>query len=821
MKVLKFGGSSVYNSERIRGVISILKTYQNANSPFTVVFSAFGGITDLLIGMAKNAANGDFSYLQQLETFKERHYEVIGSCGNETLKSSIENTFLKNLEELRNILQGVFLVKEASARTIDYIVSFGERNAAFIISCLMQEEGISTIFADARNLVVTDKNFGSAKVDFETTYSKIKSFYQQHSNTIAVVTGFIGATPEGITTTLGRGGSDYTAALFGAALDATAIEIWTDVDGVLTADPRKVKKAFTIPQMSYSEAMEMSHFGAKVIYPPTIQPALERNIPLYIKNTFNPAFSGTYISNEPFQHSRMVQGISSINNISLLTLQGSGLFGVPGISGRLFSALAQHRINVVLITQGSSESSISFVVSPEATAQAKKVVEQAFEMEIHSHLIEPIKVEQDLSVIAVVGEQMRFRPGIAGRLFQALGYEGINVVAIAQGSSELNISVVIPTKSETKALNAIHDAFFLSDTKCLNVFMVGTGLIGKTLLRQIEKQHQYLEKKLALDIRLVGLANSKTMIFDENGMDYAACQEIMTTQGEPQSIGEFIRKMKEMNLVNSIFVDNTASAEVAAFYEEILNANISISTPNKIAASSSFATYQKLKTIAEAKGVQYLYETNVGAGLPVLTTLKDLIVSGDNILSIEGVLSGSMSYVFNNFVEGASFYEILKKAQQIGLTEPDPKIDLTGTDVRRKLLILARETGWALEQADIEIENFLPTSCLEASDTEAFFKTVEEEESFFQKLLKKATSQEKKLRLIAKVEGGKATIRLTPIGKESAFYGLDGSDNMIVFTTERYKDRPLVIRGPGAGAEVTAAGVLAELVSVGNHIKRI
>ncbi len=821
MKVLKFGGSSVYNSERIRGVISILKKYNEQKEPFTVVFSAFGGVTDLLIAMAKNAAKGDFGYLSQLDLFKERHYEVINSCSDTTLKSTIENSFLKNLEELRNILQGVFLVKEASSRTMDYIVSFGERNAAFIISCLMQEEGMKTTYLDARTLVVTDKNFGSAKVDFEATFSKTKNHYSLHNQSIGVVTGFIGATPEGITTTLGRGGSDYTAAIFGAALDASAIEIWTDVDGVLTADPRKVKKAFTIPQMSYSEAMEMSHFGAKVIYPPTIQPALERNIPLYIKNTFNPSFSGTYISNEPFQHSRMVQGISSINNISLLTLQGSGLFGVPGISGRLFSTLAQHGINVVLITQGSSESSISFVVSPDATQEAKKVVEKAFEIEMQSHLIEPIKVEQDLSIIAVVGEQMRFRPGIAGRLFQALGYEGINVVAIAQGSSELNISVVIPSKSEAKALNAIHDAFFLSDTKCLNVFMVGTGLIGKTLLKQIEKQHEYLSEKLALDIRLVGLANSKTMIFDENGMDYATCQDIMTAQGEPQTFGDFVKKMKEMNLGNAVFVDNTASAEVASYYEEILNANISISTPNKIAASSKYNTYRKLKAIAESKGVQYLYETNVGAGLPILTTLKDLIVSGDRIIAIEGVLSGSLSYIFNNFVQGKSFYEILKTAQEIGLTEPDPRIDLTGTDVRRKLLILARETGWALEQEDIEIDNFLPKSCLDANGIDSFFDAVKEEEAYFQNLLKNADEEDKKLRLIAKVENGKATIKLTTVGKESAFYGLDGSDNMIVFTTERYKERPLVVRGPGAGAEVTAAGVLAELVSIGNHIKRI
>lgn len=814
MKVLKFGGSSVYNAERIKKVVDILSSKQNQNEQFAVVFSAFGGITDLLIEMAKIASTGNFSYSEKLNHYKSRHSEIINSLF--IVSNEVEVIINKNHESLESILHGICLVKEVSLRTMDYVISFGERNAANIIAAYMNTVGLKAEFLDARNVIETNSDFGAAKVNFNTTYSNIKNHFNKVTS-FQVITGFIGATSEGITTTLGRGGSDYTASIFGAALNAECIEIWTDVDGVLTADPRKVKRALSIEKMTYAEAMEMSHFGAKVIYPPTIQPAFEAKIPLIIKNTFNPSHPGTYISNEPSPNDRIVQGISSINNIALLTLVGSGLFGVPGIAGRLFSTLAQNKINVILITQGSSESSISFVVQLSDYQQSKQVLDEAFEYEINSGWIEPIKVELDLSIIAVVGENMRYQPGIAGKLFHSLGINGINIVAIAQGSSELNISVVIPSNNEQKALNAIHESFFLSDTKTINAYVVGTGLIGKTLLIQLLAQKKYLNDKLALDIKIVGLANSRNMLFDLDGIDNEDWQTKIE-QSEVQNLSEFVRIMKMNNLPNTIFVDNTANSEVASYYEEILNASISISTPNKIALSSNYSNYNLLKKIANKRGVQFRYETTVGAGLPVISTLKDLIISGDRILKIEGVLSGSLSYIFNNFLKDKSFYDVLIEAKNLGLTEPDPRLDLSGTDVQRKLVILARETGALINMDDIEIKGFLPESCISANSIENFYSSALIESEYFNTLKQKAIESNSKIRMVATYENGKGTVGLKYVTENNPLYHLSGSDNMIVFTTERYLERPLVIKGPGAGAEVTAAGVFAELISLANSI---
>ncbi|MBK8723989.1 MAG: bifunctional aspartate kinase/homoserine dehydrogenase I [Saprospiraceae bacterium] len=814
MRVLKFGGSSVYNAERIKLVVEILKNKQKNNEIFAAVFSAFGGITDLLIDMAKLAAKGNVAYLDQLGQYKSRHDEVIENLSLH--QNQITDLINNNHEALENILNGIFLVQEASLRTMDFVISFGERNSAAIISAYMNSIGMNTSFLDARKIIETNDDFGAAKVNFATTYSKIIAHFK-NSNAIQIVTGFIGSTPNGITTTLGRGGSDYTAAILGAALQADCIEIWTDVDGVLTADPRKVKGAFSIEKMTYAEAMEMSHFGAKVIYPPTIHPAFESKIPLLIKNTFNPNHIGTFISETPSPNDKIVQGISSINNIALLTLIGGGLFGVPGIAGRLFSTLALNKINVILITQGSSESSISFVVQLSDYQSAKSFIEAAFEYEINSGLIDPIKVELDLSIIAVVGENMRYQPGIAGKLFHSLGINGINIVAIAQGSSELNISVVIPSKNEQKALNAIHESFFLSDTKSIHVYIVGTGLIGNTLLTQLLKQRNYLKEKLALNIKIIGLANSRKMGFDLEGIDLENWQSFIDSS-PVQNLNSFVQTMKSHNLPNTIFIDNTANSEVAAYYEEILNSSISISTPNKIALSSEYKNYQQLKKVANKRGVQFLYETTVGAGLPVISTLKDLIISGDKILKIEGVLSGSLSYIFNNFNENASFYDILIDAKKLGLTEPDPRLDLNGTDVQRKLVILAREAGLQINMNDIEVHSFLPKSCNDADTIEAFYATAKNENSYFETMKQKAIESKTKLRMVASYEQGKAKVKLEYINEHNPLYHLSGSDNMIVFTTERYNERPLVIKGPGAGAEVTAAGVFAELITLANSI---
>lgn len=813
MKVLKFGGSSVANADRIQLVIDILK---NQTEEFTVVFSALGGITDMLIEMSKVAAKGDDAYKALFHEFCERHLTTATELLNKEYQQGVIEGLEQNFAELKNILEGIRLLMEATPRTMDYVLSFGERNSAFIIANALNQRGLKADFLDARNIIKTDKNFGSANVKFKETNKAIKDYYSDKEN-VQVVTGFISTHTGGLTTTLGRGGSDYTAAILGAALKAKCIEIWTDVDGILTCDPRKVPNAFTIPMVSYEEAMEMSHFGAKVIYPPTIQPALKARIPVYIKNTFNPGFAGSLISHKPGKNTKPVKGISSISDVALLSLQGSGMFGVPGTAGRLFSSLAREGINIILITQGSSEHSISFAIQPKDVKKAVISIEKEFEFEIDNGTINKVKQEKDLSIIAIIGEYMRYTPGIAGRLFRSLGQNGINVIAIAQGSSELNISVVIPKEDEKKALNSLHESFFLSETKSLHLFVVGVGLIGSTLLDQLEKQHETLLKENKLDIKITGIANSKRYIMDENGIDLNNWKHLLDN-GAPFKMETFSEEMVNLNLRNAIFIDNTASPEIADKYEYILNNSISVSTPNKIAASSSFKYYEKLKNLAKLRGVQFRYETNVGAGLPVLNTLSDLINSGDRITQIEGVLSGSLSYIFNTFTEEDKFSDIVRQAQKLGYTEPDPREDLNGGDIKRKITILARETGANIEMKDVKVEYLLPSSCRKAKTVADFYNELEKENDYFSKLIQKATSENKKLRMIARFQNGKAIIKVEAVDQDHPFYSLKGTDNMIIFTTERYRELPLVIRGPGAGADVTAAGVFAEIISIGNSI---
>lgn len=816
MKVLKFGGSSVAKPERIQAVIDILNGYYKNGEQFAVVFSALGGVTDSLINMSKLASKGNESYLKEFDEYCQRHRETAEQLlSGKYLKVALAE-LNKNEIDLRNFLHGICLLWEASPRAMDYVTSFGERNSAYLISVACQQNGINARFLDARKVIKTDNSFGVAKVDFDLTYQIVENYFRENPE-IQITTGFISSTKGGLTTTLGRGGSDYTAAIIAAGLDASCIEIWTDVNGVLTADPRKVQKVFTIPEMSYAEAMEMSHFGAKVIYPPTLLPALNKNIPLYIKNTFNPTFEGTLISSNATLSNDPVRGISSINNVALMTLQGSGLFGMPGIAARLFNSLALAKINIILITQGSSESSITFAVDPKSAKKAKKVVEEAFLFELKEGSVEPIKVESELSVIAIIGENMRYHPGIAGRLFTALGKNGVNCVAIAQGSSELNVSVVINRADEQKGLNALHEAFFLSKTKVLHLFIAGVGLIGSTLLKQIRQQTSYLLEKQSLELRIVGLSNSRKMLFDSNGINLNNWKDNLIASELEASISGFVEEMKNLNLANSIFVDNTASELVANQYESILNASISISTPNKIATSSSYPQYLRLKRIAAKRGVQFLYETNVGAGLPVINTLHDLIHSGDQILKIEGVLSGSLSFIFNSFDGSEDFDTIVEKAKELGYTEPDPRIDLMGIDIRRKIIILARESGIPLEAKDVVIHPVLPEACIQAKTVHDFFTILKKNNNTFAKQQSDAAKDKKVLRMIATLDEGKASIALKSVGMDHPFYSLSGSDNMIVFTTERYKDRPLVIRGPGAGAEVTAAGVFAEVIKLGHN----
>jgi len=815
MLVLKFGGTSLANAERIGEVADIVSRLYRKEKKIAVVCSALGGVTDELIRMSRFAASQNEDYIELFRQIRNRHAECVAGLGmkkNKSLHDFIESVFA----ELHDILHGVFLVRELSPRTLDFISGQGEILSSKIVAHYFNRRRIPSDFMDARNYIRTDENFGSARVNFTVSNRNIREHFRK-SKKVGVVTGFVASTAQNETTTLGRGGSDYTAAIFGAAVNAKEIQIWTDVDGVMTADPRKVKKAFSLPAMSYEEAMEMSHFGAKVIHPPTIQPALEKGIPLLIKNTFKPDGKGTFISTKSAPSGYLIKGISSIDDIALLTLQGSGMVGVTGISGRLFNALSSAHVNVIMITQGSSEHTISFAVKPSDAEVARKAIEQSFALEMRAHLIEKVRVESHLSILAVIGENMRNTPGVSGRLFQALGKNGISVVATAQGSSELNISVVIHKTDLMKALNSLHQAFFLSGVKTLSVFLIGTGLIGKTLLRQIETHKNYLREARSLEIMIAGIANTKKMIFDANGISPGRSKEHLDASPEKMELAEFVKRMEGMNLPQSIFVDCTSSDDVAKHYCEILDHSISIVTPNKIANSGKHESYRNLREIARKRNVRFLYETNVGAGLPVINTLNDLMSSGDRMIRIEAILSGTLSFIFNNFHGKARFSDIVKEAQKRGYTEPDPRVDLSGMDVARKLLILARETGLALELKNISIENILPAACLRAKNVKDFLVQLEKNNDVFEKLRVKAESKNKVLRFIASLENGKASIRLREVDALHPFYNLSGSDNIISFTTERYHDRPLVVKGPGAGAEVTAAGVFAELISLSGY----
>ena len=816
MKVLKFGGSSVASPSRIRGILDILVSMSNKGDRYCVVFSAFGGDTDSLLTMARMAEQGSDDWLALFTKLQTRHIAAAAELTSGSSQEKLVARVASQHEALRNLLQGVALVKEASLRTLDYIQSFGERNSCMIIAAALQERGVAAEYLDARGVIKTNERFGAAVVDLPTTYRNITAHFSGR-DAVQVVTGFVASTPDGLTTTLGRGGSDFTASLLAAALEAERIEIWTDVSGVMTADPRAVRQAFTIPQLTYSEAMEMSHFGAKVIYPPTLQPVTQAGIPLYIRNTFEPRFAGTLISHESVDGGPAVKGISSIGSVSLLTLEGPGLFGVVGTSGRLFGALAQCEINVILITQGSSEHNITFAVSPDQAATAKRCVEETFSYEIGAGRVRPIREESDCAVVAIIGEQMRTRPGIAGRMFSALGRNHINCVAIAQGSSELNISVVVPAVDESKALNVLHDAFFLSNERVVHLFLLGTGLIAQELLRQLHAQRDSLRQNQHLDVRVVGITNTRRMHFDAQGIDLSAWEQALTGSERSAELETFIAEAIELNLPNSIVVDCTASATVSEYYDRILAESISISTANKVAASGPYNRYLHLKSLARLNQARFAYETNVGAGLPVITTLSDLIISGDRIVQIDAVLSGSLSYIFNTYDGSKAFSEVVADAQQQGFTEPDPRVDLSGKDVARKLVILAREAGHALELDDVEVTGFLSQEALGADGVDAFFDQLrKQDDALLATRVKDAQQRESKLVMLGQLVDGKASVALTEVDDQHPFYSLNGSDNMIVLSTTRYAATPLVIRGPGAGASVTAAGVFAEIVSLGS-----
>ncbi|MFC3879156.1 bifunctional aspartate kinase/homoserine dehydrogenase I [Algoriphagus namhaensis] len=815
MKIIKFGGSSVANSSTIQKVFDIIRDKLKSHE-VAVVFSAFGGVTENLFSIAELAKKGDQTYRVLLQTLEERHMNLVRELIPVHQQSMVMTYVKVRFNELEDLFHGIFLIKESSPRTMDYVVSFGERLSTFILAEALQGQGIKSQFVDAREIIRTNGRFGQAKVDFEVTNALIQKFFKEHDG-MKVVTGFVASTEKGETTTLGRSGSDYTSAILAAALQAEDLEIWTDVSGVLTADPKLVYTAFTIPQLSYNEAMELSHFGAKVIFPATMQPAMRRNIPIFIKNTFDPNNPGTLINGDENKQS-LIKGISSISNISMVTVEGAGLMETIGASSRVFKALAEAKVNILLISQASSEHSICLAIKSDESIGAKEAIEAEFHYEIKSGEMNEVKVQHDLATIAVVGENMKHNPGASGRMFRALGRNNINVAAIAQGSSELNISAVISHQDLQKALNALHEAFFLSENKVLHVFLIGTGLIGKTLLGMIHRRQEKLHKASELDIQVHGLANSRFMAFHEDGFDLANPYELSETDAK-MDLEKFVKQMEEMNFSNSVLVDCTASQSVADAYERILQAKVAIVTPNKKANSSSLEIYKKLKGLAKKRGVKFLYETNVAAGLPVISTLQDLMLSGDNVIRIEAVLSGSMNYIFSELESGAPFSEVVKQAKLKGYTEPDPRDDLSGMDVARKILILGREAEQELEFDAIEVQSMVPADCQDAKSVDEFFEKLKGHDKEFAELLAKAKEKGERLRFMATLENGKAKVGLNSLPESHPFSSLKGSDNMILLTTERYHDFPMIIRGPGAGADVTAAGVFADVIRIGNYTR--
>ncbi|MCC6825554.1 MAG: bifunctional aspartate kinase/homoserine dehydrogenase I [Acidobacteria bacterium] len=809
MRVLKFGGSSVANAANIRKVINIVRKAA-AQGPCAVVVSALQGTTDDLIRAGQCAERGDDGYIELISNIAERHYLVIRELFGEDSLPVVQDLVETAVEELERLCEGIRLVHELSPRTLDRVLSFGEIVSSRILSERLADEKIENIWADSRELIKTDSTFGNATVDRKRTEHLIREHFAELGGTLRVMPGFIASDAGGSTTTLGRGGSDYTAAMVAAATNARILEIWTDVSGMMTADPRFVKNVHEISHLTYREAMELSHFGAKVIYPPTIQPVMAKGIPIAVKNTFAPDEHGTLIESESSAATEMIRGISSIDRVAVLSLEGSGMVGIPGFSRRLFDTLWRANINVILITQSSSEHSICVAVEDKFTEVARAAVDTEFAYEISIGKLDPLRADIGFSILALVGDRMKEHTGVSGRMFTTLGQNGINIHAIAQGSSERNISAIISSKDVRKAVNTLHEEFFSDGNKQVNVFIAGAGTVGSRLIDQMGRQHQHLIDELRLNVRVLGIANSRRSLFSDDALDLSTAVRDLA-DGQPMTIDEFTDAMIEANKRNAVFVDVTASADVVAAYPKLLKKSISIIACNKIAASSEYARYAELRALAREYGANFFFETNVGAGLPVINTLGDLMRSGDRIDRIEAVLSGTLNFVFNHYDGTRSFAEVVRQAQDEGYTEPDPRLDLSGTDVARKILILARESGYELEMEDIENSSFLPGSCLEGS-VDDFYRELERHEAHFRGLFDAAGERGERLKYIAAFDGGKASVGLQSIGPKHNFANLSGKDNAVLFYTKRYADQPLVIKGAGAGADVTAAGVFADII---------
>ena len=809
MQVLKFGGSSVADVAAIELVVSIVEK-KLMTDRLVVVISAMADVTDKLLETGTKAATNNVAYRIELKELETYHLDTARKLLPIHEQSATLSIVKQKFNELEALLDGVYLLNEISKRTQDTLVSYGEVLSSILIAAKFSFLPVASTLLDPKQIIVTNSNFTNAAVNFNATYQNCRDAVSDTATKLFIVPGFIAANELGQTTTLGRGGSDYTAALFAAATKASVLEIWTDVSGMMTADPRIVSHAKTIEHISYQEAMELSHFGAKIIYPPTILPVLQSGIPVRIKNTFEQTKGGTLIENVASPSSDFIRGISSINSIALLSLEGNGMVGIPGFSKRLFETLATAQINVILITQSSSEHSICVGIKEMDTAAAKSLIDATFATEILNGYLDPLAVETGLSVVAVVGENMKSHPGVSGKMFGTLGRNGINVRAIAQGSSEKNITAVLSERDVKKAVNVLHEIFFETTYKQLNVFIAGVGNVGGKLVAQIAKQFNYLQENLRLQIHIVGLANSKQFLIQEEGIDLSNWKDSLANT-PLHGLDAYVQAIREKNLRNSVFVDVTANKDVAMVYASLLEKSIAVVACNKIACSSDYESYVHLKNLARLYNTSFLFETNVGAGLPVIGTLNDLLRSGDQITKIEAVLSGTLNFVFNNYDGTKPFADVVRQAQIEGYTEPDPRLDLGGTDVMRKIMILARESGKVIEMDDIANEYFLPMSCFEGS-VEDFYKEMLAQETHFKNLYDAATAANCKLKFVASYENGKAKVGLQHIAPTSDFYHLYGKDNLVLFYSVRYPEQPLVVKGAGAGAEVTASGVFADLI---------
>lgn len=809
MKVLKFGGTSVgsFNS-----MLSVKKIVESVDDKVIVVVSALGGITDKLIKTSQMASEGNPEYEKELKIIVNRHIEMVYTvipAGND--REVLLDRVNELLSELKDIFQGIFLIHDLSSKTSATIVSYGERLSSIIVATLIKD----AVWFDSRKFIKTEKKHNKHILDSELTTTLVKETFSELPK-VSLVPGFISTDKNtGEVTNLGRGGSDYTASIISAALDADILEIWTDVDGFMTADPRVISNAYPITGLSYVEAMELCNFGAKVIYPPTIYPVCHKNIPILVKNTFNPDAPGTIIKREANHFSKSIKGISSINDTCLITMTGLGMVGVVGVNHRIFKTLAENGISVFLVSQASSENSTSIGVRNEDAALACAVLDEEFKKEIEMGEISPMLAEKNLATVAIVGENMKHSPGVAGKLFGTLGRNGINVIACAQGAFETNISFVVESSSLRKTLNVIHDSFFLSEYQVLNLFICGIGTVGKSLIEQIHCQQEKLMRERGLKLNVVGIANGHKAYFTREGIDLSDYRKDMEEKGIASSPEVLKNEIIEMNIFNSVFVDCTASADIAGLYKDLLSHNVSVVAANKIAASSDYAIYEELKNIARQRGVKFLFETNVGAGLPVINTINDLINSGDKILKIEAVVSGTLNFIFNKISADTPLSDTIRLAKEGGYSEPDPRIDLSGKDVIRKLVILAREAGYKLNQEDVEKNLFIPDEYFEGS-IDDFWKNISKLDAEFEERRKVLDSENKRWKFVAKFEDGKGSVSLQEVGFTHPFYNLEGTNNIILLTTERYKEYPMLIQGYGAGASVTAAGVFADIMSIAN-----